>query len=311
MQLRYDDEFIEAAVTLAAGGRLTKVPALQVTRFHRERERLYTILDPDERNAAFFRLHLEWFREWGLERPINDVFAAFRLVREALTTLGIRRSIDKRDEGAELYVNESGERTGMLALRLERLGRPEALKEYLRHEFMHLHDMLDPGFGYSPSIDVPGLNSAQQRLALERYRLLWDITIDGRLAAAGHAPMLSRAQHVEAFARGYSFWPEPRRAETFASLWQEPAPRHAGLIALIADPRGWRTVTGPSPGAACPLCGFPTFAWAESSAVPEKVQAAVIAEFPTWQPAHGLCQRCFEAYTVRIDWVRTGAGRSP
>jgi len=53
--------------------------------------------------------------------------------------------------------------------------------------------MLDPAFGYSPTLDLPGLNAAEQRLARERFRLLWDIAIDGRLAAAGHMPMATRA----------------------------------------------------------------------------------------------------------------------
>ena len=63
------------------------------------------------------------------------------------------------------------------------------LRDYVRHEFTHLSDMLDPAFGYAPTLDLPGLNGAQQRLARERYRLLWDITIDGRLTAAGRTPM--------------------------------------------------------------------------------------------------------------------------
>ena len=68
MQLRYDEDFIEAAAFLCTSGRRKGVPSLQIARFHREREKLYAILDPDERNTAFFKLHLDWFREWGLEK---------------------------------------------------------------------------------------------------------------------------------------------------------------------------------------------------------------------------------------------------
>jgi len=66
MQLRYDDDFVEGAVFVCASGRGHHPPPLQVRRFHGEREKLYAILDPDERNTAFFKLHLEWFREWEL-----------------------------------------------------------------------------------------------------------------------------------------------------------------------------------------------------------------------------------------------------
>ena len=72
MHLRYDEDFVEAAVFLGTSGRRRGISPLQIARFNREREKLYAILDPDERNTAFFRLHLEWFREWGLERLLTD-----------------------------------------------------------------------------------------------------------------------------------------------------------------------------------------------------------------------------------------------
>ena len=296
MQLRYDEDFIEAAVFLCASGRRKGVPSLQIARFHRERQKRYGVLDPDERNAAFFKLHLDWFREWGLEQPLTDLFKEFPLVREQLGVLAVRKTTGKNDEGAELYVNETGQRTGLLALRLERLTHDAALRDYLRHEFTHLHDMLNPAFGYSPVLDLPGLNAAQKRLARERYRLLWDITIDGRLAAAGHTPMQAREQDAAAFARGYSFWPEQRQTETFSTLWQTKAPQHAKFLALIADPRGLRDAHRPAPGASCPLCDFPTFHWADASVLPSGMVSRITAEFPAWSPAHGLCNRCAESY---------------
>lgn len=300
MQLRYDEDFIEAAVFLCAGGRRKGVPALQIARFHREREKLYSILDPDERNAAFFKLHLDWFREWGLERPLTDVMNEFPIVCGRLTALAVRKSSSKCDEGAELYVNDTGQRTGLLTLRLERLLDQTALRHYLHHEFTHLHDMLDPAFGYSPELDLPGLNAAQRRLARERYRLLWDITIDGRLAAAGHTPMATREQHATAFARGYPFWSEQKQGEVFAVLWRNPAPRHADLLGFIADPRGLRDAHRPAPGASCPLCGFPTFDWADTATLTPAITARIEAEFPDWLPEHGLCGRCRETYEAVV-----------
>lgn len=334
MQLRYDEDFIEAAVFLCASGRRKGVPSLQIARFHREREKLYAILDPDERNTAFFQLHLDWFREWGLERPLTDTLKEFPRVRDQLGVLAVRKTASKNDEGAELYVNETGQRTGLLALRMERLtndatrsadfsphqrgatlgGRevqethalaeskraearaPRTLHDYLRHEFTHLDDMLNPAFGYSPALDLPGLNAAQKRLARERYRLLWDITIDGRLNAAGHKPMNPFEQHAAAFARGYSFWPEQRQVETFASLWQCRAPRHTDFLALIADPRGLRDAHRPVPGASCPLCDFPTFHWADPETLSPDILRRITAEFPAWLPAQGACNRCVETY---------------
>jgi hypothetical protein len=361
MQLRYDEDFVEAAVFLCASGRPKAMqpfvaPAtkgcsphpMQIARFHREREKLYGILDPDERNSAFFKLHLDWFREWGLEQPLTDVLKEFPLVREKLSVLAVRKTTGKNDEGAELYVNDAGQRTGLLALKPERLafgdaqavaqtscllpqardgfpihkaekpptqssdlapsrlevgdtaGWKPALRDFLRHEFTHLHDMLNPAFGYSPALDLPGLNGAQQRLARERYRLLWDITIDGRLTAAAHTPMAAREQHAAAFARGYSFWSEEKQADTFNSLWQNRAPRHAEFLALIADPRGLREAHRPAPGASCPLCDFPTFHWADKEKPSSEIVQRIVAEFPSWLPEQGLCNRCVETYEAVV-----------
>lgn len=299
MQLRYDEDFIEAAVFLCASGRRKGVPALQIARFHREREKLYAILDPDERNTAFFKLHLNWFREWGLEQPLTDVLKEFPLVREKLGVLAVRKTAGKNDEGAELYVNETGQRTGLLALRLERLTADAPLLDYLRHEFTHLHDMLNPAFGYSPALDLPGLNAAQKRLARERYRLLWDITIDSRLIASDHTPMQTREQHAAAFARSYSFWPEQKQAESFAALWQIHAPCHADFLALIADPRGLRDVHRPAPGASCPLCDFTTFDWEDATRLEADLIQCIQQETPHWLPEHGLCARCAAVYRAR------------
>ena len=296
MQLRYDEDFIEAAAFLCTSGRRKGVPSLQIARFQREREKLYSILDPDERNTAFFNLHLDWFREWGLEKLITDLLKEFPLLPEKLSVLAVRKTRNKHDDGAELYVNETGQRNAILALRPESFERDAALRDYVRHEFTHLSDMLDPAFDYAPTLDLPGLNGAQQRLARERYRLLWDITIDGRLIAAGHEPMAGREQHAAAFARGYSFWPLERQTETFESLWQNATPRHAEFLALIADPRGLREAHRPAPGGSCPLCDFPTFNWADADALRPETAARVIAEFPTWSSEHGLCGRCLETY---------------
>ena len=171
MQLRYDEDFVEAAVFLCASGRRKGVPTLQISRFHRQREKLYSIADPNDRNATFFSVQLDWFREWGLEAELGAVLAEFPLM-EKLAALAVRKAQSKSDEGTELYVNEEGQRTGVLVLRMERLAQDFGLTTYLRHEFTHLHDMLNPVFGYSPALDLPGLNQAQVRLARERYRLL-------------------------------------------------------------------------------------------------------------------------------------------
>jgi hypothetical protein len=296
MQSRYEEEFVESAVMLCATGRRPGAPALQVTRFHRERERRYAILDPDERNAAFFRLHLEWFREWGLEEALNRVVAEYPVLPNALEVLAFRQARNRNEEGAELYVNAAGGRHGVIAFRSERWLREADLAAFLRHELMHLADMVDPVFGYSPRLDLGRGTAIEQRLVRERYRVLWAVTIDGRLDRAGRSPMADRAQRQAEFDRAFSFWPESRRQEVFAALWTDPAPTHPGLLAWAADPRALRSTRQPSPGGSCPLCDFPTFHWVAAAGLNQQVIAAIRAEFSSWTPDQGLCNRCAEVY---------------
>lgn len=303
MQLRYDEDFIEAAAFLCTSGQRKSVPSLQIARFHREREKLYGILDPDDRNAAFFKPHLEWFREWKLEKIFTGLLSEYPSLYSALNMLAFRKARARTEEGAELYVqNGDGEaltpvsRNAVVALRAERFARDEDLIPFLRHEFMHLHDMVDANFGYSPQLHLSGQNASQQRLTRERYRLLWDITIDGRLTNAGRATVGDREVHRTAFERAFGFWPEQKRDVIFGSLWNGQRPRHAELLEIASDPREVKCSQEPLPGAPCPLCGFSTFQWAGAEQLGGEVGKAMLREFPHWTPEQGACERCAEIY---------------
>lgn len=296
MQLQYDENLIESAVLVCASGKRSGAPPAQVRRFHNERERLYSILDPDERNSAFFQLNLSWFREWGLEQALRDSLNEFQLLTAALNTAAFRRAVQRHDEGAELFVNGSA-RSAIVSLRAERFADDGDFASFLRHELTHLSDMVDPAFGYEPEIEL-AKHPAQERLVRERYRLLWDITIDGRLSRRDELPKAVRDQHRKQFERAYGFWDSAAVDVTFRSLWDAKQPRHSLLLELASDPRGLRFAHKPAPGALCPLCGFPTFHWFQAEKVTAQIREAVAAEFPEWTDEQGICNRCFEMYHV-------------
>jgi hypothetical protein len=293
MHLRYDDDFVEAAVFIAASGKRPGAPSLQLRRFHAARERCYSVLDPDECNTAFFTLHLDWFREWGLEKLLLGLLNEYPLLPPALNTLAFRKVRAKKDEAAELYVSVENGRSGVVAMRPERFERDAAVCHFLRHEFMHLSDMVDPGFGYAPEVRAPGMNPSHQRIVRERYRLLWDITIDGRLGRS-----LECERHRALFDSAFSFWPEARRSEVFSNLWTAKTPSHEELLALATDPRDLSHADHPLPGGSCPLCGFSTFEWADLNALADATLAVIEREFPGWSPVRGACSRCAEVYAI-------------
>lgn len=301
MKLLLDEDLVEAVAVLCVSGQRKGAPALQVRRFHSEREKLYSILDADERSAAFFQLHLEWFREWGIEQLLRTHIKRFPLLEESLDGLAFRKARGRNEESAELFVSAERGRHAVVAMRAEQFGRDDVLGRFLNHELMHINDMLDPVFGYSPRIAVvPGLRS-HERLVRDRYRLLWDVTIDGRLTQRGLPVEVARDDRLREFIRAFAFWPDEQCRETFDSLWLDLYPTHARLMQLASDPRNLEASQQTLPGAPCPLCGFATFDWANLSAAPQNAVEIIHAEFPRWTEKEGACSRCVEIYsTLRV-----------
>jgi hypothetical protein len=226
-----------------------------------------------------------------LEKLLLSLLNEYPLVGPALKTLAFRKVRAKKDEAAELYVSAENGRSAVVAMRPERFERDDAVGHFLRHELMHVSDMVNPAFGYSPDLRGHVTNPSHQRIVRERYRLLWDITIDGRLGRTAE----SQRHHV-VFDQAFWFWPEDKRSGVFLKLSTAKAPRHDELIALASDPRDLSHADQPLPGGGCPLCGFSTFEWADFTALEDNVRATIEREFPSWSPAQGVCLRCAEVY---------------
>jgi hypothetical protein len=296
MKLLFDDDLVEAVVFLCATGRRPGVPPLQVRRFHAERERCYATTDPDERAAVFARVNLGWFSEWGLEKLLGFTAARFSVLGDALAALAFRKGRSKADEGAELYADPEGRRRGIMALLPERFREDATLIRLLHHELAHLADMVDPAFGYSPDLARTGQTASQQRLVRERYRLLWDVSLDGRLTARGLETIADEAQRRREFERGFAFLVGQRRAELFTTLWTGRLARHDALLEIAADPRGLRERHAPVPGAPCPLCGFAAFQWTDARTLRPAARDRIHTDFPGWHESEAVCARCAEMY---------------
>jgi hypothetical protein len=74
-------------------------------------------------------------------------------------------------------------------------------------------------------------------LLRERYRVVWDVTVDGRLSREGLLPTRVRQARLAEFTRAF---PMPTRtAETaFARWFDGPPTSHAAIVAFIQEPLG-------------------------------------------------------------------------
>lgn len=304
--LRCDPGLVEEAVFLAAKGHP------EAKKFHRERDRIYGIKHPEERERAFDELHRGWFLRLGLADQIEKAISEQLLLSSNAKGCLVARAPSKREEGAELFVNpeeklsDKERRTVSIFLRAESLLDPSALLTFLRHELMHIADMLDPGFGYEPELPPAEGGPTHDRLLKERYRVLWDATIDGRMLRRGWASDSLRAERLNEFCRTFPMFGQ--KSESLFSRFFDCEPHtHAEFIAFILDPRAVMAILdAPHPGSRCPLCGFPTYDFEpEPEHLSPELLDQITQDSPRWRPTHGLCRQCADLYRSHEISTRT------
>jgi hypothetical protein len=296
--IRYEPGFVETAVFFA----VREGPEERL--YHRERSRLYEIAASEERERAFHDLNARWFARLGLADPIETAVGEQPLVLSKVGHCLVAGAPEKKAEGAELFVTPeaaAGQKekpTACILLQPKALLNAASLLAFLRHELLHVADMLDPNFGYEPALPAAEGGPTHDRLLKDRYRALWDATIDGRMARRGWATAAVRNERREDFARAFPMLGE-RTEDLFGGFFDRDPHTHAELVAFASDPRTGLRETA-SPGSRCALCGFPTYDFEpEPSRLPSKLVAGIHLDFPRWRPADGLCSQCAELYRTR------------
>lgn len=298
--LYYDSGLVEEAVFLA----IESHP--KAKKFHRERDRIYRIAHPEERERAFRDLHQGWFLQLGLAEQIEEAIGEQPLLSSEVKSCLVSRAPGKQEEGAELFVNpeeklsEKQRRTVSIFLTPESLLHPSPLLTFLRHELMHITDMIDPGFGYEPDLPVAEGGPTHDRLLKERYRVLWDATIDGRMTRRGWGAEALREERLREFCHTFPMFGEESES-LFSRFFDREAHTHVEFVAFVLEPRAIAgTPQGPHSGSRCPLCNFPTYTFEpEPERLSPELVLQITQDFPRWHPSHGLCRQCADLYRAR------------
>lgn len=289
-------DLMEEAVLLAERGAERETARV----FRQERNRIYEVGDAEVRDAQFHALTLRWFARFGLQTSVEAAVNEHAGFTGRLCSGRIVRAIARADEGADLIdpVSRAPGQTGpLLVLRL----RPESLLDrnglhaLLRHELMHVADMLDPAFGYERALPPSDGGPSADNILRDRYRVVWDATIDGRLARAGFGSHVVRAARAREFAATFATLGESGRS-AFEAWWDEDRPSHAAMVAFAM------LTTGPSGADAgrCPVCRFPTASLDDrASTIARAVLHAIREENPAWRVEQGLCSQCVDLYEAR------------
>lgn len=301
--MRFDPSLAEAVV-LGEMSRREQTGDTQLSRRYRQlADPLYEIQVDEAREEGFARLHLQLFEQSEFPKLVSDALAEFPEVVSKVQRVFVARAYHRNDEGADL--SHDRKNVGIMLLP-ERFLDAHKLRVFLRHELMHVADMLDEGFDYRPDDSILKYLPAQRNVIRDRYRVLWDATIDGRLTRARKETVASRGARFREFSELFANLPEVQRLQLFERFWGAESVTHAELMEIA---QGRPIVSGqwlmvndsadhqPLAGSPCPLCKFPTHQWAED--LEEDVAAAVKQDFPQWQEEQSLCERCAELYRLR------------
>ncbi len=261
-----------------------------------------------DRAEGFDGVYRRLFSEWGYEGLIEEVVGEYALVVAGVDEIWLACAERQGSAGADLggpALKQLG-----ISLQPDLFLDPDALRLFLRRELLHVEDTLDPEFGYRSGFLLMGRPAAMENLARDRLRLLWGISVDGRIARRFPAYRRLRTERL-AEARGmYRSLPEELPERLVDSLWSGPRPRFEELRLRACTneklleaylPEAREAVGAFLPGSPCPLCGFPVARIVVEWESEQRAQLArrIREDFREWRPQLGACERCLEGYAVR------------
>ena len=299
-QIEYDPQLVEASVLL----RVERDPEEKC--FRQAHDLIYELRDAEERERQFRNLHSKWFVHFRLEQPTREAVQEQPLLAQKTLRCCVVSTPSVREEGADLHdlrdsspMDSPPVRVILIQLRPERL-LDSGLRYWLRRELMHVADMLDPGFGYERFIPSGNGGPGYSNLLRERYRVLWNIWIDGRLVRRAWLPEEVRAKRLQEFTQ---FFPDPGGGveSKFNELFCSDFQTHAGLMALARNPKnsGPENVGVPQVRF-CPICLFPSFNLIDGIAdLPWETRKEITEDFPDWRPEQGICRQCADLFQAR------------
>jgi hypothetical protein len=249
------------------------------------------------------------------ERNDEIAYDLAREFEERIKEVVVKRGINKVDEGSNVLNRVSGNPIIEMRVLASRFSNPEEAQEldaFLIHEFMHAKDMVDPEFDYEDAF-IPG-NPSVKNLITARFKLLWNMYVDSRLARMGVVSVQPKESRYREFDNFYRKIPDKQRKGIFEGLWKTEKLTHEELLSMATDldtlmskyvDPGDMTEDEKDfihlQGSPCPLCKFPTYNWVDDpeSICDEMVIEAIQIDFPDWESRDGGCDRCIEVYELR------------
>ncbi len=289
----FDPRLVEDAVLAAI-----EAAAIEERRtFHREREPIYEVASAAARESSFGELHNRWFVRLALGEPVHAAIEECTSITAATSRALAVPVVKAGEEFADLQENHRDHSRPILLLRIRAttLANPDRLMPWLHHELLHIADMLDPEFGFTRTLGTDDDGSVMKSLLRERYRALWDTTIDGRLESRGRLTAGQKRLRRSDFLNTFRML-GARGPAVFERFFHSQRPNHAELAAFAAQP-----TPAADSGATgrCPLCQMPCARLQSNPAdLTARVLGLIRADFPSWEPRQSLCRQCADLYSA-------------
>lgn len=306
MRIEYDPNLVEQSVFLA----VRKDHKLSAD-LHRATDPLYEIENKQNRQVRFQEVYITFFLRLGFDEVISRMLAERKIIEESIDQCLVCEATRHKEEVAELYMNSPAnspsENTWTLFIKVcpQSFQESSTFTQRLRRELLHVADMLDERFGYRK--DTLLGHHPRQNLLRDRFKVLWDITVEGRLSREGYGDdqwtqvLRRQLEHVFPKHAGDQYSSVFERIFTAAPL------RHKQLLAWASTPVHLfdekhlpRRDKDPVPGDMCPICGFSTYDWFDDKNALYEVRSVVQKDNPQWKSDQGICRQCGEIY-IAID----------
>lgn len=311
LNIMYDQQLVDDIVYKGLANQEASGDYELYKEYHEKRDAIYGLAE-ENRPKKFRDLDSEFFNRLGYAVYIKEVFDEYPDIQEKIKEVHVRRATTKQNEGSNVV--DEGSKV-IIRLYPELFIQGTEIRRVIRHELLHVSDMMNDEFGYNVNEDF-GTSPMEERIIRDRYRLFWDISVDGRLTNKGLETTETKEQRKKEFDSFFSKIPEESRGLIFDKLWNAEKPlTHdkmveiskdtSKVLALAAGNRSGDELVeeskelGPLPGTTCPLCGFPSFDWVEETAKDEETVKVIHEDFPDWKPQDGVCSRCSEYYTIK------------
>ncbi len=233
--IQYEQSLVETAVFLAV-----RPDEQMECELHRVIDPLYEIPDEELRQREFVPVFRKFFTKLGFDRFVAGLLAERALIGELVDRCVVREAARRKAESAELLVQASksgGARVGRTLViqvcpqSFLETERPVAL---MRRELLHVADMLDERFGYVR--EAFSGQPSRQNLQRDRYRVLWDTYVEGRLEREGRGMDGEKQRLLRAFGRVFANGNAGDGGSVFARVYDAPMLTHRNFMDWASEP---------------------------------------------------------------------------